>query len=467
MKFLPSSLVTAVFFAEKRGTRLEAPEGAGGNVEWNDLAAVAPGVGASALAGVLSQPRKLMQEAMPQSDFVPPDVIRISKSVGHFVRQEPVLLAIAAPSFDAVSETFIRDHTRFLAPGRTVLLCQRSSGSERFGYPVLSHIASPPVRYGNRIADGLLRRCRALLGRSLAPGDNLRVQAFLTEHQPRVLLAQFGPTGVLMMGPCAGAGIPLFVYFRGNDATGLARQPRIRRQYARLFAAATGVIATSGYLSERLAAMGCPREKLNVCPSGVDASRFRVSAREPGRVLCVGRLVEKKAPDQTLRAFAKVRARMPLVHLDLVGDGPLRDLCLRLIDELGLQDAVTFHGRQPPETVATLLGRASVYAQHSVEASNGDCEGTPVGVLEAMASGLPVAASRHSGIGEVVLDGETGFLCNEHDVEGMAEAMERLLADPARAGEMGLAGRRRVEENFTHSHVRQKLLKILGLEELL
>lgn len=393
-----------------------------------------------------------------------------SLPVGHLLRDEPVLLAIAAPSFDAVSETFIRDHTRFLAPGRTVLLCRRSSGSERFGYPVLSYMTTPPRQFRGRVINAVMRRWRKYMsqyvGQPIRAADELRIHAFLEEHQPRVLLAQFGPTGVLMRRACARANVPLFVYFRGNDATGLARRPSIRRQYRRLFPAVAGVIATSAFLAERLAAMGCPREKLHVCPSGVDVSRFTITAREPGRILSVGRLVEKKGPEQTLRAFAKLRTRMPHSHLDLVGDGPLRKRCLQLIDELGLADNVTFHGRLAPEAVATLLARASVYAQHSVEAANGDCEGTPVGVLEAMASGLPVAATRHSGIGEVVLDGETGFLCEEHDVEGMAEAMEKLLADPARAEAMGLAGRRRVEENFTHAHVRRRVLTILGLEEL-
>jgi colanic acid/amylovoran biosynthesis glycosyltransferase len=305
------------------------------------------------------------------------------------------------------------------------------------------------------------------VGQPIRAEDDLRIQAFLEEHQPRVLLAQFGPTGVLMRRSCVQANVPLFVYFRGNDATGLARKPSIRRQYRRLFPAAAGVIATSAFLAERLAAMGCPREKLHVCPSGVDAARFTITAREPGRILAVGRLVEKKGPEQTLRAFAKLRTRMPQAHLDLIGDGPLRKRCLHLIEELGLADSVTFHGRLAPDSVAALFAHASIYAQHSVEAANGDCEGTPVSVLEAMASGLPVAATRHSGIGEVVLDGETGFLCAEHDVDGMAEAMAKLLADPARAEAMGLAGRRRVEENFTHAHVRRRVLTILGLEQLL
>jgi glycosyltransferase involved in cell wall biosynthesis len=100
--------------------------------------------------------------------------------------------------------------------------------------------------------------------------------------------------------------------------------------------------------------------------------------------------------------------------------------------------------------------------QHSVTGPNGDTEGLPVAIVEAMASALPVLSTRHSGIPEVVLDGETGLLVDEHDVSGMAEAMATLLGDTNRARAMGEAGRRRVLANFTHDHVRDRLRAIMG-----
>jgi len=99
--------------------------------------------------------------------------------------------------------------------------------------------------------------------------------------------------------------------------------------------------------------------------------------------------------------------------------------------------------------VAREMAGARAFVQHSLRAADGDSEGTPVSILEAQASGLPVVATRHAGIPEVVLDGETGLLVAERDVDAMAAAMLRLLREPAYAGTMGAAGRRRVQELFT------------------
>jgi glycosyltransferase involved in cell wall biosynthesis len=95
------------------------------------------------------------------------------------------------------------------------------------------------------------------------------------------------------------------------------------------------------------------------------------------------------------------------------------------------------------------MRRARGFVQHSVEAESGDCEGTPVGILEAGASGLPVISTRHGGIPEVVVEGETGLLVDEKDVPGMAAHMIRLIREPDLAAQLGLAARRRVEALFT------------------
>jgi colanic acid/amylovoran biosynthesis glycosyltransferase len=100
--------------------------------------------------------------------------------------------------------------------------------------------------------------------------------------------------------------------------------------------------------------------------------------------------------------------------------------------------------------------------QHSVVASDGNSEGMPNSILEASASGLPVVATRHAGIPEVVLDGETGFLVEERDVEGMARQMARLVMEPALAEELGRAGRKRMQESFSIDSRIARLWAIVG-----
>jgi colanic acid/amylovoran biosynthesis glycosyltransferase len=379
------------------------------------------------------------------------------------------VLAIVAPSFNHLSETFIADHVRTLAPGRTVLVSQDGRGSAGYGVPVLAHVQPPFTAFGPldaRLKD-LRYRLRRRFGPALNFDDRMRVMAFLKEHEVGVVLAEYGPTGALAADVCAALGLPLHVIFHGLDASALLRHATIRRRYRHLWPRAASVICVSCALADRLVATGCPESLIHIVPCGVDEAAFPPGSPEPGRVLAIGRLVEKKAPQLTIRAFAAVADRFPQAHLDVVGDGPLKPLCEAAVAEAGLADRVTLHGPLPHAACGALLRRAAVFAQHSVTASTGDTEGSPVAIAEAMATALPVVATRHSGIPEQVEDGVTGYLVAEGDVAGMGEALARLLADPGQARAMGEAGRQRFLAGFTQARSRARLREILGLPDAL
>jgi colanic acid/amylovoran biosynthesis glycosyltransferase len=233
----------------------------------------------------------------------------------------------------------------------------------------------------------------------------------------------------------------------------------------RLFVSADGIIAASEFMNQKICDLGCPRDNISVAHCGVDPQRFRPSTREPGLIAAVGRLVEVKAPHLTIRAFAKVRRKHPGARLEVVGDGDLRALCESTIKDCGLEDAVVMHGARPTAFCADLMSRASIFVQHSVTAENGDTEGLGVSLLEAMASAVPVVATRHNGFIETVVHGETGFLVEEHDIDGMAAAIDTLLDNPERARTMGEAGRRRVMANFTQKLTATRLRSIFGIGE--
>ncbi|WP_333834413.1 glycosyltransferase [Rubrimonas sp.] len=371
-------------------------------------------------------------------------------------------LAVAAPRFDLPSETFIRAHARQLAPGRTVLLSHLASAELPIDAPLLA-----PLDHAGVLAKAWRAGSEALGLASepgLLPPDRDRAAAFLTTHGVKTLLAEYGWLGAELVGAARVAGVELYVHFHGYDATRLPRSRRWRRRYAWLFAASAGVVTPSRYIADHLRGLGCPAEKLFVCPCGIEPDVFRPTIREPGRVLAVGRLTEKKAPHLTLEAFAMLRETAPHARLDLVGDGDLRARCEEVIQRHRLADVVTLHGVQPHAAVAALMSRSALFVQHSVLAADGDMEGLPVSILEAMSAALPVVATRHSGIPEAVADGETGLLVAERDVPGMAKAMAALLTDPARAAAMGEAGRARVLANFTQEHTRRRLVEIMGLE---
>jgi glycosyltransferase involved in cell wall biosynthesis len=145
----------------------------------------------------------------------------------------------------------------------------------------------------------------------------------------------------------------------------------------------------------------------------------------------------------------------------MIGSGPLLHECRELTRSLGISHAVTFLDDQPHTVVQDEMRRSLCFVQHSMVAPSGDSEGTPVSIIEAGASGLPVIATQHAGIPDVVLDGRTGFLVREGDVESMAERMLVLLKDVQLAGRMGKAARIHIQENFASEQRLGRLWQII------
>jgi colanic acid/amylovoran biosynthesis glycosyltransferase len=349
------------------------------------------------------------------------------------------------------SETFIRQHATDL-PAETVLLDD---------WP-------PWAGSGSAWERALPGRAFYRALRLLSPGAyGRRISAAYVGHFRRqridAVLAEFGPTGVAVMGACRRLGLPLVVHFHGYDASDRRVLERYAAGYSALFREAAALVAVSHEMRRRLTGMGAPPARVHYNPCGVDCEQFAGSepARSPPLILAAARLVEKKAPQLTLAAFAEALRQHPEARLRMIGDGPLLGECRRLSARLSINHAVTFLGRQPHHVVAEEMRRARLFAQHSVEAASGAAEGTPVAVLEAGATGLPVVSTRHGGIPDVVADGETGLLVEERDVAGMARQMLRLLRDPARAAELGAAARRHVRANFSSSRSIGRLWAII------
>jgi colanic acid/amylovoran biosynthesis glycosyltransferase len=260
-----------------------------------------------------------------------------------------------------------------------------------------------------------------------------------------VVLAEFGTTAVEVYPACKRAGIPLVTHFHGYDAFVNSVIEQYGAAYAEIFREGWPVVAVSESMKRQLVRLGAAPDQVHVVRYGIDLDRFRPQTPTPGLAVAAGRFVEKKAPDLVVRAFAQAAAAAPHAQLVMIGDGPLRPQIERLITQLGVDDRVTLAGERDHAWVAEIMSSATVFVQHSVVAADGDREGTPVAVLEAAAAGVPVVATSHEGIAEVVANRETGLLVEERDVEGMADALVALLLDPVRARRLGLSGRAHVE----------------------
>ena len=166
---------------------------------------------------------------------------------------------------------------------------------------------------------------------------------------------------------------------------------------------------------------------------GIDLQEYQNSTSMRSntlKILAIGRFVEKKGFAYLIEAARILQNKIDF-NLTIIGDGALQGKIVSMIDQYGLSDKVTLLGSQPQERIKDALQHASLFVLPSVESSTGEMEGIPVVIMEAMALGVPVIATRHAGIPEIVVDEETGLLVPEKDPEQLAEAIIRMAKNRA------------------------------------
>jgi glycosyltransferase involved in cell wall biosynthesis len=206
------------------------------------------------------------------------------------------------------------------------------------------------------------------------------------------------------------------------------------------------VTAVSAAVAEHGGQVSGARHRIQVIPNGVDTQVFQPGQfPEPPEIIFVGRLVPNKGPLTMIRAAAAVNQRYPEARFTLVGDGPQRQRLEREAARLGIAGAVRFTGVR--DDIPKMLRQSTLFVRPST------LEGLPLTVLEAMACGLPVVATPVGGTPEVVRDGEQGLLVPVADAAALAEAILKLLDDPAAAAEMGRRGRETVLHGYGWENV--------------
>lgn len=383
-------------------------------------------------------------------------------------------IAVFVSEFPALSETFVlRQVVGLLKRGHDVTVFADQPRDEPLTHPDFeTYGLGQRTRYLGMPAERTARATKALgalarhglrhptvLPRTLDPlrfgrnALNLRMlywASLLLEEEPfDVLHCHFGPVGAMVeelrsIGAVKGL---LVTTFHGADLTVCLRQDP--NAYRRLLRRGDLFLPISNYLARRLASLGCPRKRIGLLRMGVDLERFAVRPRrrtagEPLRVVTVGRLVDKKGVADGLRAVAGAAQQGTPVEYTIIGDGPLRSSLEALSQELGIASRVSFRGWQVQKEIVAALYRNDVLLAPSVTAPDGDQEGIPVTLMEAMATGMPVVTTRHSGIPELVEDGTSGFLADEGDATALANALVTLAENPQAAEAMGRGARVRV-----------------------
>jgi colanic acid/amylovoran biosynthesis glycosyltransferase len=293
-----------------------------------------------------------------------------------------------------------------------------------------------------------------------------QIAPFLTKGPYDVIHCQFGNLGQLGLllkdtGVFAGK---LVTSFRGYDASSYVKAHG-NHVYDDLFKRCDLFLCVSSHIRDRLIRLGCDEQKIIVHRSGVTTKKsfFPPRSVDSGgklKILTVARLEEKKGVEYGIRAVAHVLNKNPRIEYKIAGDGPMREQLRCLIDELNVGDHVALVGWRSEAEIVKLFQTSDILLAPSITATSQDQEGIPGAIIEACAHGLPVIATAHAGIPEVIEDGRSGFLVPERDAEALAERLDLLTNRPELRLSMGRIGRQFVEANYDIEKLNDRLVEI-------
>jgi len=278
--------------------------------------------------------------------------------------------------------------------------------------------------------------------------------------------AHFGPSGLEIVDLAKKIGIPLLVTFHGYDASILLKEKKYLTNIKKLFNYAR-IISVSRKMKQDLIYVGADPKQIEVIRCGIPVEFFEYIKREPItnkfsqnkkiKFLQVSNFVEKKGHQYTVEAFRNFLQKNQNATLTFAGDGYLRNSIQKLCEEFEISDKVNFLGLVNSKSISKLMREADIFLHHSVTSRHGDMEGIPTVIMEAMATGLPVISTFHSGIPELIDNKVNGFLINERDINAYTETLLRIENFTE---SIGPKARKKVVEEFNLKTESQKLFNL-------
>jgi len=370
------------------------------------------------------------------------------------------MLGIIVGELGRQTETYIANHIAGISPGQTTVCALLPCAKETWqpDTPVRRLYQSEHVT-----VQALRHALRVVAPHRLEAFDLFRLRRWLRSSNVDVAFCEYLHIASAVADACRRLSIPIIAHAHGYDVASASHHPGRRALYQRTLPLMDAIIVVSESMKERVCAFGVSAERVHVVPCGAvvrSTPRVHIDST-PHTIVAVGRLIAKKGPIFLLEAFRQVLHSGIDARLIVVGDGPFREPMEQFLRATGLDQRTQLVGDIEHEAVRDHLRAADVFVQHSVTAANGDEEGLPVSIVEAMAEGVPVVSTIHAGIPEVVQDAKTGFLVMPGDVAGMARRIVQLLNDSALRSAMGLAGRRRISERFSLEKQLRELRQIV------
>jgi len=289
--------------------------------------------------------------------------------------------------------------------------------------------------------------------------------SILNETRARVLHVYFGHIAVHLLPLIRAWKYPSVVSFHGADVMVDMDKPAYREATLQMLDAVALILVRSESLRKALVNLGCDPKKISIQRTGIPLEEFPFRQRVfpkngEWQFVQAGRLIEKKGLPVTIRAFEVFVRQYPNAMLTIAGEGPLRRELERLARELKIGRRVSFTGFLSQEQLREIYYRSHIFLHPSQIGRDGNQEGIPNSMLEAMATGLPVFATEHGGIPEVIEHGVSGVLVPERDEFTLVETLLSSVQNPDLLGRIGHAGERAVQKNFDLSTQAQRLDEI-------
>ena len=339
-----------------------------------------------------------------------------------------------------------------------VVITQKREEAERFPFNDVAVVGKPATHFLRRF---WFKQVRSAPWEISAREVN-SLRRVLDRENASLLHIYFGHIAVHLLPLIRSWPRPVVVSFHGADVMVDMEKPAYREATMKMFEAARLVLVRSESLGKALLKLGCPPEKIRVQRTGIPLGDIPFRSREwpidgAWHFVQACRLIEKKGLRASLRAFADFASQHPRAKFTIAGEGPLLEELQRTARELGVADKISFPGFISQRELHDLFCEAHIFLHPSETGSDGNQEGVPNSMLEAMASGLPVFATDHGGIPEAIEDGVSGVLVPEGDHVALSRALLAAAEQPVVLTKLAERGAAVVSEKFEQETQVRKL----------
>ena len=332
---------------------------------------------------------------------------------------------------------------------RPIVIAQKREQADRYPFEAIYIIVKPPAHFLRRLWFRQLRD----MPWQISAAELRALLDVLTKTDARLLHIYFGHIAVHLLPLIRAWNKPSIVSFHGADVMVDMDKPAYRSATREMLEAVKLVLVRSESLRRAVIRLGCDEKKIEIQRTGIPLDEFSFRERNSPkngewRFVQAGRLIEKKGLPVTLRAFASFLRQYPNATLTIAGEGPLLGQLQDLARELKIDNRVSFAGFISQEQLREIYYASHIFLHPSETGPDGNQEGIPNSMLEAMASGLPVFATQHGGIPEAIENGVSGVLVPEHDDRELGRALLNAAQDPEFLSRIARAGADAVRKNF-------------------